>query len=284
MNRHEFKRNGSGWDIWGRTLTEALHNAVRGALTKIPDEVLNIESHFFDVTLSAGTCELELDLGTELWLNKQRWSRLIKEYVPRDSLERFLDQCVEIYNGEARKGATANMMFHDPIRYEKKHRWGGCLMGATFRAETEGYHMLTFYSRTSYMGYIGLLDAAIGQAMMQQAGIPLEHISFRWHLTSMQLHCFKTLPFIFSQPDLFDKLQQCSTDARRIDGPTWANITKWYLKILAAWEEHGDEMIDHEKYGPFKRIKRRWMEHMGHSTKNVPPPVPVNTLTLEKAE
>ena len=179
-------------NFFGTTIEEALRDSTYEHLdTHYPDEVLNIETHLFDVTISAETCELgELDLGKHLWLNKQRWSRLIREYVPADPLHRFIEQAFEIYSGNSRKGATANMMFRDPPRSAKKHRWGGCLMGATFRG-AQGKSKITFHSRTTYMGYIGFLDAAIAHAMASLIDEP-SNIAFEWHISSQQLHCFKT--------------------------------------------------------------------------------------------
>lgn len=146
------------------------------------------------------------------------------------------------------------------------------------------------------MGYMGLLDAGIaaliGQRVQEQYDRDVE---FRWHIASMQLHCFKTLPFIFSQLDLFGQLQQLTADYRGNDPdkrkpldegvpPTWRNIVKWYAKILDAYDEHGPEMLDLEKYGPFRRIKRRWLEHMGYVDSPKPPPVQLSTLDFSKAE
>lgn len=254
-----------------------------------PDAVLNIESHAFNTTIHTDTCEYDLDVGKNLWLNKSRWSRLIKEYVPAEGLERFIDQSQEILRGDARDGATANMMFRDPERYDKKHRWGGCLMGATFRGNNKraGKPTITFFSRTSYIGYMGFLDAAIAHCMAREIE-SVETIAFRWHLSSMQLHCFKTLPYVFSQPKLMKQLENDARALRanrtkRVMSPTRINMAKWYNKILEAFDEYGTDMCEVEKYGPYKRIKRRWMEHKGHSEKAPPPSLLLDELDFDKA-
>lgn len=282
-------------DIHGRTITETMHTAVRTMLNHPnPDAVLNIESHLYHVCLTAESCEYTLDVGKHLWLNKQRWSRLIKEYVPREHLERFVAQAKEIVRGDARQGATANMQFRDPDRYEKKHRWGGCLMGATFHGSPKHGEKpcITFYSRTTYIGYMGLLDAAIAHVLAREimgAGNESE-VSFRWHITSCQLHCFKTLPFVYSQPDLVKRIEQLAKAAKggrkraANTPPTWWNMAKWYAKVLEHYGQHGVNMLAVEKYGPFKRIKRRWLEFKGHLKKAVPPSLLASSLTFEKAQ
>jgi hypothetical protein len=203
---------------------------------------------------------------------------------PLDALQLFIEQAQLILGGGARKGATAVMRFRDPVRSEKKHRWGGCLQCATFRGQVhKNKPTLTFYSRTTYMGYIGLLDAAIAYVLAREIGEP-GLTQFRWVLTDMQLHAFKTLPFVFSQPDLFAQLNRFAKSRRgKPKSPTWKHLVNWYRKILAAYNEHGVDMLDLEKYGPFRRIKRRWLEHMRHVDKGAPPPLGVEELDFEKA-
>lgn len=286
-------KNGLGWYLTAPTITELMAQAVRGHMDcQTPDAVLNIETHLFNVTLQADSCEYDLDVGRELWLNKGRWSRLMKEYVPKEPLLRFAEQAVEILVRGARLGATANMMFRDPDRYDKKHRWGGCLMGATFRGDNAkaGAATLTFYSRTTYMGYMALLDAAIANRIAaliaDKVNLKVTDITFRWHISSQQLHCFKTLPYVYSQPDLFERV--CMIEKNRSKPvllPTWKHLSAWYCKVVDAWKQHKncDKMLGAEKYGPFKRIKRRWLEHQGHLKKHVPPSLSVNDLSFEKS-
>jgi hypothetical protein len=303
--RSNVNRDYNGWTCKGTTITDMMSTAIRGQLEcPNPDAVLNIETHLFNTTLTAESCEYKLDLGKHVWLNRQRWSRLIKEYVPAEPLKRFVDQAVEILNMEARCGATANMMFRDPDRYAKKHRWGGCIMGATFRGDNgkAGRATITFYSRTTYIGYMGLLDAAIANVMARAICRRFEEstgkrfgderdISLRWHLSSQQFHAFKSLPYVFSQPDLMAKLEKYAKQRRTIvnAAPTWKFMAKWYCKVLDQWAEwKGAEFdpqawLDTEKYGPFRRIKRRWCEFKGYLKKNLPPSCPVSTLEFDKA-
>lgn len=287
----EFDEKTGQWVVLGDTITDTMHKAVRACIEEeSPDVVANIESHFYHMLLVADSCQYDLDLGTEVWLNVGRWSRLVKEYIDKAHLERFIEQADEIFTGNARDGATANMMFRDPDRYAKKHRWGGCLMGATFRGAHNQFPTLTFFSRTTYIGYMGLLDAGLAHVMSQYITGYFPEVSFRWHISSAQLHCFKTLPFIFSQPDLMEKLEANAEAvdsqgkaAREEMSPTWWYITNWYRKILQHYEEHGDAILEMEKYGPFKRIKRRWLEHQGILDKALPPSLPISSLTLDKA-
>lgn len=270
-----------------KDLTSMMHTTFRAMINHhCPDEVLNIETHFFDAKLRCQSCEYDLDLGRDVWLNRSRWSRLTKEYVSKENLEVFVDGAQTILAGEARPGACVSMLFNDPRRYDKKHRWGGCLQSATYRGDASSNPTLTFYSRTSYVGYMGLLDAAIANRIAATIADGFEDVSvadiaFQWHLTSAQLHHFKSLPYIYSQPDLMKKLE-----GRKLSSHPWLYVRKWYEKVLEAWDKHKDPeaMLADEKYGPFRRIKRRWLEYKGHLSKNIPPSCPVNTLDFSKCE
>lgn len=252
-----------------------------------PSSVSNIETHYKDMILRAESCAFDLDLGRDVWLNKQRWSRLIREYLPRDGVDRFIEQAQEILSGESREGATANMMFHDPVRYEKKHRWGGCLMGATFTMNYGGKPSITFFSRTTYIGYMALLDAGIAHVMAREIAygfddIGLEDIAFTWHITDAQLHHFKTIPWLFhNAPSVVQQLMKSETTVP--ERTTLHYMWKWYGKIQEAFNEYGVSMLDYEKYGPFKRIKRRWMEFMKHVDKGAPPSCSIDTLDFSRA-
>lgn len=287
-----------GWLYQGDTISDAVQGIIREHLAlDEPDAVLSIETDLFNVCLTADSCEYNIDIGKNLFLNKGRWSRLIKEYVPHDPLERFIDQACEILHRDARRGATANMLFRDPDRYAKKHRWGGCLMGASFRGDNHkaGDATLTFYSRTTYIGYMGILDAAIAACMAKaisdrmDAHDPMEHLmKFRWYIASSQLHCFKTLPYIYSQPDLMEKLERYGRNPKTLKraSPTWRHIGSWFVRLLRDWDKYGNDptkFLGGEKYGPYKRVKRRWLEHKGILKTHIPPSLLIDGLDFSKA-
>ena len=276
--------NGHGWFLHASDIGQLAYGAIRGHLdVREPDAILNIETHLYDVRLTAESCRCDFDVGKHLWLNRSRWTRLLRDYLNPERLTLFLDQARLIYNGEARCGATTNMLMASPVRSPKKHRWGGCMMGMTFRSDGYKHSTLTLYSRTTYMGYIGLLDMAVAHCIARAITPELDTVGFRWHISSQQLHCFKTLPYIYSQPDLMKRLEQFTKRRRGTSRrpPTWVHIVKWYRKVLEHYAKWGVNMLDYEKYGPFRRIKRRWLEYKGYLKKNVPPSLPVSELTFE---
>jgi len=278
--------------IYGKDITEAVNNVL--------DFTLQCEStkrgfynanalHVLNLTIKADSCQYTLDVGKNLWLNKGRWSRLIKEYIVKEKMDIFIEQCRGVILGAAPLGAIPGLIFADPQRSVIKHRWGGCLMGATFAGGKKLDMTLTFYSRTSYIGYMGFLDAAIAHVIARKitegTDRTVDDIKFVWHIASQQMHYFKIIPYMLSQPRLFHQLQHLEKHRKEIPTQTnsWKQVARFYCRIVDDYGKYGKGMIDKEPYGPLKRIKRRWMEHMGHSKQLPPPSLPVSQLDFEKA-
>lgn len=275
---------GTGWTLDTESMTQLSLEAPRSHLdVPEPDVVASSETHLRNTLLIARSCELDFDIGLHLMLNRSRWSRLVREYVPRDAVERFIDQAQEI-DRDRRRASTANFLFHDPKRYEKKHRWGGCLMGMAYNGgNAKDRRILTLYSRTTYIGYMGLMDLCLAHVIAREIG-DHQDIEFRWHIANQQWHFFKSLPYVFTQADLMAELEYYARRPRLQCPPAWRRMAKDLLKVEEAYEEHGRDMCAMEKFGPRKRVKRRWMESKGIKLDLIPPSCPVDTLTLEKTQ
>jgi hypothetical protein len=278
--------------VFGQDITEAVNNALNYALSQETADrgFYNANAlHILNLTIRAESCQYDLDVGKNLWLNKGRWSRLIKEYIVKEKVELFIEQCRGIVLGAAPLGAIPGFTFSDPQRSVIKHRWGGCLIGATFAGGKKLETTLTFYSRTSYIGYMGFMDAAIAHVMARKiiegTGRSLNDIKFVWHIGSQQMHYFKIIPYMLSQPHLFKQLQFYEQHRDQIPKgqAAWKHIARFYCRICDDYKKYGKQMIEKEPYGPLKRIKRRWMEHMRYSHKLPPPSLPVSQLDFEKA-
>ena len=67
------------------TLTDLWHKSVwkmwRGTLEDDLDFVASIDTIAYDNLLSCDSMAYEFDLGRDLWLNKQRWTRLVRQYL-----------------------------------------------------------------------------------------------------------------------------------------------------------------------------------------------------------
>lgn len=228
------------------------------------DLELGIGTNLNNVILEAESMVYDFDLR-EVWLNPQRWTRLTREYLDGPETTDFVRRSRIILSDKGRQGVLTNMYFKDVIRYDRKHKWGNCLMAATFRGSDRNDKVqptLTIHSRVSYNAYMLGLDMALVHVLAREIteGSP-ERIRLQWHLDVLQLHSFKCLPYLYTQPDLMYVLESGPNELDRMADkyPTWKAIRKWWLKVLEF--EASGKTVDEELYGPFKRIRRRYEEY-----------------------
>lgn len=249
--------------MWRGTLDNGGLSIVGSADTIAYDNLLACESMAFD-----------LDMGRDLWLNKQRWTRLVRQYLDPTETERFISKAGELARGEGAKGAVTTMFCHNVAREAKKHRWGNCMLGFTYRGDVRrGTPTIGLHSRVSYIAYIGGLDLALAyvlaRAIGEEIGAEPEDFSFRWHVDALQFHGFKSLPMLFKH----EFIEDLDRPELRKDFPTINLVGKWYDKIV----DFTEQGIHDNKYGPLKRVMRRYREHI---TEDYLPSVGVDDLTL----
>ncbi len=266
------------------TLTEMWHDVTRWHLYKEEvDLKLGIGTNLNNVILEAKSMEFEFDLQ-EVWLNPQRWTRLTREYLDGYETAEFIKRSRVILNDKGRQGVITNMHFKGVTRYDRKHKWGNCLLAATFRGSDRNDKViptLTVHSRVSYNAYMLGLDMALVHILAREISENApERIRLQWHFDVLQLHSFKSLPYLYTQPDLMAILETpkiLEVEAR--DYPTWDTIMRWWLKVLEF--EASGKTVEEEKYGPFKRIRRRYEEYQQGI---YVPSTPVASLDFSKVE
>jgi hypothetical protein len=237
--------------MWRGTLDNGGLSVVGSADTIAYDNLLACDSMAFD-----------LDMGRDLWLNKQRWTRLVRQYLEPTEVERFIDHAAQLGRGEGAKGAATTMFCHNVAREAKKHRWGNCMLGFTYYGGSRRGRgraippTLSMHSRVSYIAYIGGLDLALARVLAdyigEEIGMPAEDFRFRWHVDALQFHGFKSLPMLFKT----DFIEDLSRPKLRTKYPTIKLVGRWYDQIVG-FTEAG---ITENKYGPLKRVMRRYRE------------------------
>lgn len=236
------------WRMWRGTLENGGLSIVGSADTIAYDNLLACESMEFDI-----------DMGRDLWLNKQRWNRLVRQYLDPEEVERFITKSVELGRGEGAKGAVTTMFCHNVAREQKKHRWGNCMLGFTYRGDARrGTPTIALHSRVSYIAYIGGLDLALAHVLARtigaEFGVPPEEFAFRWHVDALQFHGFKSLPMLFKHEFVAD----LDNPILRKNYPTINLVGKWFDKIV----QFTNQGITENKYGPLKRVMRRYREYV----------------------
>lgn len=265
-------------DLWRRTVRRMWRGTLdNGGI----DFVAGIDTIAYDNLLVADSMDFDIDLGRDLWLNRQRWTRLVRQYLDLSDTEAFLERAVDIARGEGARGVVTQMPCAAVTREAKKHRWGNCMLGFTYRGHRRNAGKptgptISMHSRVSYVAYIGGLDLALACVLAreigEEIGIDYREFGFRWHIDSLQFHGFKSLPFLYKNEYVHD----LEVPALRKKYPTIALVGKWFDKIVNDTNE--GKPLTEEKYGPLRRVRRRYTEYIAE---DFLPTVTLDDLTLD---
>lgn len=242
------------------------------------DFVATIDTIRYDCLLSCDSMAYDFDMGRDLWLTKTRFTILQRDYLDLYQLEMFLRRCKDIGLGAAKRGVITQLFAKQHAMREKKYKWGNCMLGWDFRGGTKGAPpTLTMHSRVSYIAYIGGLDLALCHVLAREIGrkigVEPEEFAFRWYLSSSQFHFFKSIPALFRhniEPLILEEGEYPSSKY-----PTLKGVRKWWGQVIKRYED-GIPYAS-EKYGPLKRIRRRYEEFKADEGL---PSVPLEDLSL----
>jgi hypothetical protein len=155
----------------------------------------------------------------------------------------------------------------------KKYRCGNCMLSFTYRGGNK-YEKptLVLHSRVSYIAYIGGLDLALAHVLAREIGHRVgrtpEDFQFRWHVDSLQFHGFKSIPYLL-RFGLEDVLSWENPRYPDKDYPTIKLVRKWWRDMVGKRERGIPPSA--ERYGPLKRIRRRYEEHLdGEALPSIP--------------
>lgn len=259
--------------LWHDTVDSMLFGTVenRGI-----DYVANIDVIRYGNRLVADSMAYDFDLGRDLWLNRSRWTVLVRQYLDLSEVRRFVDHSARIGLGEGKRGVITNMFCRNVAREAKKHRWGNCMMAFTYRGLRTGQPTLTLHSRVSYIAYIGGADLAVAHVLARYIGkrirVPVTDFRFEWAIDALQLHAFKSLPMLYKQ----DYIKHFENHSLRQEYPAFKIIGRWWDGVVKSTES--GQALEDIKYGPLRRITRRYREYINDEFL---PSVPVSSLSLE---
>lgn len=267
-----------------KDLTQLWHREASSMImstNKEIDFVSGLDVIRYDNLVGCDSMAYDFDLGRDLWLNRSRFTVLQREYLDLSHLEGFLRRTEEIGLGGVKHGVVTAMPCRSPEFRAKKHRWGGCMSAIGFRCTKEGKPVLTLQSRVTYITYMGGADLALCYVMAREIGRRIgktpSDFSFRWACTSHQAHSFKGIPYLFRSglwplivdPDAQDEYPDANYPALKL-------IRKWG-RLIASKHENGVP-LEEERYGPLKRVRRRYEEWQ---REEYLPSCPVETLNLQ---
>lgn len=228
----------------------------------------------------------DYDLAT-LWLTQSRWNTMVRQYINPDALDATLGMVQDHLAKSKRKSGTATLRFTPTdeeldeagaevielqtnlVQGKKsgrqvRRRWGSCMLAMTFcRAP---YPTVTLTSRTTYFGYLAIMDAMVANVFAQKCGaivgVEPEDMRFVWHINLAQYHGFRSLAYPASNPRMLKFLNQSVDDEAKwkqlkTDGRMGVLRTlTGYRRILQS--DRAGTLYGDESFSSFCRVRRRF--------------------------
>lgn len=172
--------------------------ATRAALGPV-DAIASSASQLFDVVAQSTTCEYDFDLKM-MWSGVSRWNKLVRQYVDPEAYESWMDA---VTFSLQRSQGHSFMRTNTVAGRSGQRQWGSCMVGMGFRrvGRKADKPSLILHSRTTYLGYIGMMDLALAHVIArdigERNGLGLDDISFVWNIESAQLHAYRSMAWWF---------------------------------------------------------------------------------------
>ena len=248
-------------ELWQKTWRSMLWSSRDGL-----DLFNDYESIRFDLLLSADSMSFDFNMSKQLGLGIERWTKLISDYLDLSHTARFLERSEEVALGDVKDGAIVGLA----TRHVPRHHLGNCILGFTFHGNRET-PVLSMYSRTTYITYIGALDLALARALgveiARRLKISVEDFAFNWHLGSAQFNAINSIPTILtSYPEFAEKIDELKPAYVH---PTINAVLKWYKMFKDSVDGKGGTT-----YAPVRRAVSRYTR--------IPelPDIPVSSMTI----
>ena len=218
-----------------------------------PDEldvISSVDVQVHNVIAEAERMEWDFDLKN-LWLTKNRWTMMVRQYVPRQDFIEWLEKCTKYIGIKGRGIALMRTNVVKPrggaaFGNKESRRWGSCMLAISYKAIPRP--QITLYSRTSYLGYLSGLDISVawmcGRYLAGELGVDVEDFSFVWMNEAMQYHNFKSMAYLLNHPD-----PELRRQYRR-----WIRFSEKKLKETGDWDYVQDR--------PAIMLSRNWMQRL----------------------
>jgi len=253
-------------------LCDSLITAKEGEL----DVISTVDVQIHDVIAEAESMDWDFDLKS-MWLTKQRWSMMVRQYIDPEELEAWIGQCTGKIGTKGRGIATMRTKVVKPRggaatghTNKETRRWGSCMLSISYKAKPKP--TITLMSRTSYLGYIGALDLTVAwmcaRYLAKEMKIDVSDISFVWMNSAIQWHNFKSLAYMLNHHDqnmrkqyrrylMEDSSALTGVEKRAIlSSPAIKLSRKWLRKVIS--DDRAGRTYGDMTYNTFRRIVRRF--------------------------
>jgi hypothetical protein len=250
--------------IWATV--HAMHQGItRQLVYDYPDVVNSGDTAISNIMVQAQSCWYpEFDLKKQ-WLTLPRWNNVVRQYVDRVRLDKWLD-FIKLKLDGPRKRGVAHMRSKDALSYANLNgrewrQWGSCMLGWSFQRRPTA--QITMHSRTSYLGYMAPLDLAVSVLLAEEIAavleMPASDISLVWVCDLAQFHAFKGIAWFYQDDSDLDELRRARWESYadlRETRPTLAMVVKavnGYVQDDKTNKGYGDHAYEQQL-----RIRRRW--------------------------
>lgn len=224
-----------------------------------------------NVSIHCETIDFDYDYK-RLWVPPTRWTMMVRQYIDPEALADCLDKISDRMGPPRRAGDTrgisvlrTRLVQGKGVGRGVRRRWGSCMLSLSYR--NMPVPTVTLHSRTTYFGYLALVDAAVARAFAVEAaarvGIPVSKVQFVWHLELAQFHGFRSLAWMLMDEDIRKQMDEdvdnrLSFPSRRVAGSQvgYRKALDGYARILKS--DRAGTLYGDESFSSFARVRRRF--------------------------
>lgn len=218
-----------------------------------------------DVILEADSFVWDQSID-RFWVDESRWRKMVKQYVgSADRVGTWLELIESQMTGKKGRKTTSTAMFRFedvlPRRGGKTitRRWGPCMLGLGIRNYPTPE--VSFISRTSYFGYLSVLDLTVAWKLTQLAADILDRdpsdFKLTWKIEQAQFHGFRCLAYPLGDDAIADYLH---THQGGKDYPGVKKAQQGFERIDK--EDRADKPYADVKFKSYLRVRKRYHAQM----------------------
>lgn len=220
-----------------------------------------------NVAIHCDTIDFDYNLK-RLWVPPTRWTMMVRQYLDPVALEDCLDK-IEDRMGPPRRGndrrgisvVRTRLVQGRGVGRGVRRRWGSCMLSLSFRALP--IPTVVLHSRTTYFGYLAMVDMAVARAFAVEAGaragIPVDQIQFVWMLELAQFHGFRSLAWMLMDKGIRTQMDEDvdnRMDFSPREQPGYRKSLDGYARILKS--DRAGTLYGDESFSSFARVRRRF--------------------------
>lgn len=249
--------NGFNENSGNRLLTRLNHELAYGSADDL-SVVTSNEVQLHNVVGYTPSFEFSQDVS-KFWHTKARWNLLVRQYLNEVSVTTWLDAIEAKLQLGNRGVAVMRTNLIGPRSnangQQKWRTWGACILSLSYRSMPTP--QITMHSRTSYMGFLSVLDMNVAHVsarmIAERLSIDPGDIAFLWHIESAQFHSFKSLPYFLMS-------EKRRPDVSPNQGLSVFPAVRNAQKMIASFDRMDDKLLAYGDmtYGQSRRARKRY--------------------------